>query len=190
VTDERGVALVLALMAVLLLSALGLALVATTSTELLIASNYRNGQEALYAADAAAERALAELPVVSGWNTLFDGSTTSSFTDGPAAGIRTLADGSALDLAQVVAAAGGGGNDPAWHLYAWGPVTRLLPAGQSDSAFYLVVLVADDPFQSDVLSIRSEAFGPRGAHKVIELTAARADTTGEAARVLSWREVR
>jgi PilX N-terminal len=189
VTDERGVALVLALMAVLLLSALGLALAATASTELLIASNYRNGQQALYAADAAAERALAELPAVS-WNTPFDGSTTSSFTDGPAAGIRTLADGSALDLAQVVAAACGGGSDPAWHLYAWGPVTRLLPAGQIDSAFYLVVLVADDPFESDVLSLRAEAFGPRGAHKVVELTAVRADTTGEAVRVLSWREIR
>lgn len=185
--DERGVALVLALMAVLLLSALGLALVATTSTELLIASNYRNGQEALYAADAAAERALAELPAVP-WNTPFDGSTTSSFTDGPAAGIRTLADGSALDLAQIVAAAGGGGNNPAWHLYAWGPVTRLLPAGQIDSAFYLVVLVADHPFESDVLSLRSEAFGPRGTHNVIELTVARADTPG--VRVLSWRMAR
>ena len=67
--EERGVALVLALMTVLLLWPLGLALVATTSTELLIEANYRNSQQGLYAADAAAERALAELPAVAAWNT-------------------------------------------------------------------------------------------------------------------------
>ena len=226
--DERGVALVLALMAVLLLSALGFALVATTSTELLIASNYRNGQEGLYAADAAAERALAELPAVAGWNTLFDGSTRSAFVDGPPSGVRTLADGSTIDLAQVVNTANcgktmactsadltanltgdrpWGANNPVWRLYAYGRLTDLMRAGRVDSPFYVVLLVGDDSSETDgdplldgvdpvnnpgtgVLALRAEAFDPRGAHRIVELTAARADTTGEAVRVLSWREIR
>src|SRR5438093_10766776 len=100
--SERGVALVLALMAILLLSALGLALVLTTSAESMIASNYRNAVEGLYAADAAAERAMNDLAVVATWSSLFDGSERSTFVDGAPSGLRTLADGSSIDLAQVV----------------------------------------------------------------------------------------
>jgi type IV pilus assembly PilX-like protein len=226
--DERGVALLLALMAVALLSALGLALAATTSTELLIAANYRNGQEALYAADAIAERGLADLPGVAGWDALFDGSTRSTFVDGPPSGARTLPDGTTIDLTEVVnmancgkkttcgaadlTSSGGGNrpwgvNNPVWRLYAYGRLAALVPAGAVDSAFYAMLFVGDDPSEVDgdplhdgsdqatnpgtgVLALRAEAFGPRGAHKMIELTAARSDTTGQALRLLSWREIR
>jgi hypothetical protein len=226
--DERGVALVLALMAVALLSALGLALAVTTSTELLIAANYRNAQEALYAADAVAERGLADLPAVSGWNTVFDGSARSTFVDGLPSGTRTLPDGTTIDLAQVVnmancgkpttctasdltTSSGGsrpwGANNPVWRAYAYGHLASLLPSDAVDSPFYVVLLAGDDPSETDgdplrdgadpatnpgggVIALRAEAFGPRGAHKVVELTAARADTTGEALRLLSWREIR
>jgi hypothetical protein len=62
-----------------------------------------------------------------------------------------------------------------------------------DSRMYVVVWVADDPSENDndptvdgvaqtnpgsgVLSMRAEAFGPGGIHKVIETTVARTDTT-------------
>jgi type IV pilus assembly PilX-like protein len=225
--DERGVALVLALMAVALLSALGFALAAMTSTELLIAANYRNGQEALYAADAVAERGLADLASVPGWDEVFDGSSRSTFIDGPPSGARKLPDGTTIDLTEVVdiancgktttctaaelTASGGGtrpwgANNPVWRLYAYGRLASLLPPGAIDSPFYAVLLVGDDPSETDddplhdgadpaanpgtgVIALRAEAFGPRAAHKVIELTAARADT-GQALRLLSWREVR
>ena len=49
---EDGVALIVALMATMLMTALGVALILTTSSETMITANYRNGQEALYAADA------------------------------------------------------------------------------------------------------------------------------------------
>ena len=58
--NERGAALVVSLMAMLLLSALGLALVMTTMTETKIAGNYTASQEAMYAADAAIDQ-------VAGW---------------------------------------------------------------------------------------------------------------------------
>ena len=44
-----------------------------------------------------------------------------------------------------------------------------------------------------VLALRAEAFGPRGAHTIIEMTVARPDAAGEGggrARVLSWRQIR
>jgi hypothetical protein len=87
--------------------------------------------------------------------------------------------------------------------------------------FYVVVMVADDPSENDGnpyrdgatadnpgrgrLTVRAEAFGPGGSHKILEATIARLDASvGENAgqqdggagiararsRVLSWRELR
>ena len=54
---QAGIALVLALMALMLLTFLGLTLAATTSTELQIATNYRWSQQAFYNAEAGVEAA-------------------------------------------------------------------------------------------------------------------------------------
>ena len=54
---ESGFALVLAILALMLLTFLGLTLAATTSTELQIATNYRWSQQALYNAEAGLEAA-------------------------------------------------------------------------------------------------------------------------------------
>jgi hypothetical protein len=54
---EAGIALVLALMALMLLTFLGLTLATTTSTELQIATNYRWSQQAFYNAEAGVEAA-------------------------------------------------------------------------------------------------------------------------------------
>src|SRR5947199_171764 len=107
---EDGIAMIVALMAMLLMSALGAALVMTTTSETIIAGNFSRGQEGLYAADAAFERAMDDLLTVPDWNKLLDGTN--------------------------------GGN----------PGTG-------------------------VLGMRAEAFGPRGAHKISEMTVARTNTT-------------
>jgi len=52
---ERGIALLVALLALVVLTFLGLALAATTTTELQIATNYRRSQQALYNAEAGIE---------------------------------------------------------------------------------------------------------------------------------------
>ena len=49
---EDGMAVIVALMAMMLMTALGLSLVLTTSSETMISGNFRAGGEALYAADA------------------------------------------------------------------------------------------------------------------------------------------
>src|SRR5438093_11991311 len=99
---EGGVALIRGLMATMLVTALGVALILTTSTETMITANYRNGQEALYAADAALERAMDDVLTVPDWNNLLNGSTQSAFIDGAPSGSRTLPDGTQIDLSQLL----------------------------------------------------------------------------------------
>ncbi len=68
--DERGFALILAILALMLLTFLGLTMAATTSTELQIATNYRWSQQALYNAEAGLEAAKAILAprLVTDWS--------------------------------------------------------------------------------------------------------------------------
>ena len=83
---EDGVALIIALMSMMLLMALGIALVLTTTTETRISANYREGTEALYAADAAVERVMDDILTVPDWNDILSGVRQSAFIDGAAGG--------------------------------------------------------------------------------------------------------
>src|SRR6478735_4211098 len=96
--SERGVALLVVLMATLLMTALGLGLVLSTTTETMISSNFANSEEALYAADAGIERVMDDLLTVPDWNNILAGTTRSAFIDGPPSGTRTLFDGTTINL--------------------------------------------------------------------------------------------
>jgi type IV pilus assembly PilX-like protein len=219
-------AIIIALMATLLMSALGAALVLTTSSDALIAANFRSAQEGVYAADAALERALVDLGGVADWNAILDGSASSAFVDGASSGVRILADGRSLDLGQTLnmmncrkvtacsvsnltantAQRPWGANNPVWRLFAHGPLSNLLPNHAIESAYYVIVIVADDASENDndplrdgasetnpgtgVLALRAEAFGPGGTRQVVEMTVARAEAEGAGVRVLSWRLIR
>jgi hypothetical protein len=207
--DERGSAVVIALLSLLLLTALGLALTLTTATETAISANQRMGQEAMNAADAALERAMQDLLTLPDWNRALSGADQSSFVDGSPSGSRTLPDGTTVNLTELVMLARCGrrttcsasdiqarspervwaANNPVWQLYAYGPVSELLPNGTVNSPIYVAVMVGDDPSETDgqpltdgnngsnpgsgVLSLRAEAFGPHGTHRVIEATLSR-----------------
>lgn len=56
-SDERGAALILVLIMMLLLTILGATLLTSSTTDLQIAGNYRNNEEAFYNADTAIENA-------------------------------------------------------------------------------------------------------------------------------------
>ena len=71
--DERGAALIIALMSMMLLTALAAAVVMVTNTETMISANHRNSQEALYAADAAVERIVQDLLMTPRWNDVLAG---------------------------------------------------------------------------------------------------------------------
>ena len=167
--DERGVALIISLMVMLLLTALGLALTMTTMTETRISGNYAKGAEALYAADAAVERVMQDLLTVPDWNKVLDGSTTSSFIDGPPNGTRNLGFGEEIDLTQATnllrcgkisvcsdadlnlwtRERPWGNNNPRWQLYAYGPLNDMIPTETVNSAMYVIVWAADDPAEND-----------------------------------------
>ena len=179
---ERGIALVVVVMAMLILMAGGAGLALATAAETHIAAAFRVGQQALYAAEAAAEWALADLmAAVPDWATLFAGDVVSPFVDGPPSGTRTLPDGSVLDLSAVVA------GSPAWRPYAFGTLAALAPPSARASPFYILVFVAPDGTAPERLKLRTEAFGPRGAHRALELTVLRGAT---GARFEAWREAR
>jgi Tfp pilus assembly protein PilX len=188
VKNERGAALILALMSTLLLTALGVALALLSTTEAMITSNYSNAGEALYAADAAVERAVQDLLTVPRWDDILTGSRQSGFV-GPST-LPTLPDGTVLSLSTATAnlqsatdtADTWGANDPTWRLYAYGALADMTTTGSINSRMYVVVWVGDDPSDSDgnpqadvngVLTLRAQAFGPGGTEKVIEVTVAR-----------------
>jgi hypothetical protein len=98
--SEAGFALILALLALMLLTFLGLTLATSTSTELKIATNYRWQQQALYNAEAGIEVGKRIVSGVSSWTsilptkrtTTWDGMTAPTSSRGGANASRSTAD--------------------------------------------------------------------------------------------------
>ena len=67
---QQGTALLCALMVTTLLGTLGAALVFLVTTESMISANHRTAQQALYAADAGVERAMAGLRTLPDWRSV------------------------------------------------------------------------------------------------------------------------
>lgn len=199
--DQQGTALIVALMSTMLITALAAAVIMVTTTETRIASNYSNGQEALYGADAAVERVVQDLLLIPRWNDVLGGVQRSSFTEGdatasinlPSGGSAVLCPGAACATntatGQLQATSDAQGNwgadNPKWRLFAWGPLSEMLP-GNIVSGVYVAVWVADDPSELDgnpledtngVLTLHAEAYGPSGTRKTVEVTIARTSST-------------
>ena len=196
--EETGTALILAMMSMMLLTALAAAVVMVSSTEIKIASNYSAGQEALYAADAAVERVVQDLLMIPRWNDLLTGAATSGFIDGDMTGEKVLMGGGKITLCCGTNSATGqlqadtntlnlwGANNPQWRLISWGPLGNLLETTVLDSPMYVAVWVADDPAEVDndassdvngTLTLHAEAYGPDGSRKVLEVTVGRTSST-------------
>ena len=97
------------------------------------------------------------------------GLARSVFVDGNPSGSRALADGSTLDLGQVVGLANcqkpvgctdsemnavtverpWGSNNPRWQPYLYGRGSNLVGSGTANFSAYVVVLVGDDPSEND-----------------------------------------
>src|SRR5262245_57627152 len=118
--SDQGSALIIALLAAVVLSGLGLGLMMLTNTEGTIASNYRAGNQTLYAADAAVERVMSDLLLTPNWNDILDGSAKSGFLDNTTT--PTMPTGQPLNLATLTseiqsssdATATFGTNNPRW----------------------------------------------------------------------------
>ncbi len=246
--NEQGVALIVTLLAMVLLSAIGAALVLAASADTLIASNSGASAEAFYAADAAFERTVAELRSVSSLTAVLSGAERSAFEDGLASGSRRLPDGSSVELDTVVnqancsrdtpcsdpqmdrqtAARPWGPRNPRWRLFSWGPFDAAAGGTTAGLPLFVVSMVADDPAEVDgdpwrdggpdgpapspgagIVLVRAEAFGRRGARRIVEGAVSRLDlaalarwqsadpaTRGPAPssfpvlQVTAWRDVR
>jgi hypothetical protein len=166
---DDGLAIVSAVLAALLLCVVGAALVLLTMSETTTAASFVRSSAAAYAADAIAERALPELAALQDWTGVLNGAVRSTLVDGPVRGVRTLADGSRVNLEEVVNLANcqqvtactdaqldaatlerrWGRNNPRWQLYAHTPLDALLPAGSAPTDLYVVLLVGDDGAEND-----------------------------------------
>ena len=163
---ERGVAITMAVMACLLISAIGAVLLLLSSSEGIIAAQFRGSVEVEYAAEAMMARAIDLVAGLEDWAGPIAGSTRSALVDGTPSGLRLLRDGSTLDLDQAVNLANcqkttacsasdlaavtadrpWGVNNPVWRLYAYGPLGDVFAdANALDPGYYVMVLVADDP---------------------------------------------
>lgn len=211
--NDRGAALVLVLLATALLATLGLGVVALGDMETAVTTNYRTAAQAIYAADAGAARAVADLGRVSDWSEALAGTITSGFID--AVRTPTLPSGEVVDVdaltrdvqRQSDRVAAWGADNPVWRLFASGSLATLTGAVPAPDPAYLVVWIADDPADGDgdplvdsnhVVRLLSRAFGPNRARRAVTLTVAGVEPTGEVnnpaglagLRVLTWREVR
>jgi hypothetical protein len=178
--------------AMLVLSAMGLALLLLAISHTLSAGAERRATAALFAAEAGLERALPDLLRAPDWDAVLEGRTRSGFADGPPGGVRRLPDGRTVNLDEVVAlancglAAGcaeaqmnavtaerpWGPNNPRWRLFAHGPLGSLLSAAVVlPPAEYIVVLVADDQWEVDGNPLRDGRPGGSPGAGIVQLRA-------------------
>ena len=128
-SNERGAAVILALLIMVLLATIGAALVTLTTTDVLIASSHRHGLEASNAAEAALERALHELASLPDWSAaLAPPPANVSATFSETSSFALLPDGRRLELAALTAerqresdaregSAAFGADAPRWRLF-------------------------------------------------------------------------
>ena len=207
-SNERGAAVFVALLVMVLLATIGAALVTLTTTDSLIASSQRHGLDASYAAEAALERALHELSSLSDWSAVLAAPPANvSATFSETASFAMLPDGRRLELEAATAerqresdereGIGSFGADaPRWRLFGHASTERLYGA-RADSPLHLVVWVADDGWDGDgdaerdtngSVVVHAQAFGARGARRAVE-AAIRRSSDGAIER-RSWHRVR
>jgi hypothetical protein len=180
---DSGVVLIATLIAGMLVIALATSLVAVTTAETLLSANYRNASEGLYAAEGAIELVLDELSSSADWSAVLAAAPDATCS-GASGGWRPAG----FEPTGIWAA-----DNPVWRCQRCGRLAELLPGVAVESAFAVGAWVADDPADGDgdprtdsngVLTVRGEAFGPMGAHRAVEATAAR---RAPGIAVVSWR---
>lgn len=208
VAGETGAALLIAILTTVLLAAIGACLVYVSTTETLISAAFRHAEETASAADAAFERALLDLDLLTDWSVVLlppPANVVSSFVDGRQQVVAP--DGRRLDLAQLTAqrqresdAAYGaqsfGPDSPQWRLYAHAPLDAVLPSGAVAQPAYLIVWVADDGWDGDGnpsldsnarILVHAEAYGSGAARRALEASVGR--TTGGWLQVFTRRAI-
>lgn len=113
---DRGAALIVAILAMTMMTALGAALVLTTLTETRVASAYADGIAVRYAAEGALERVLADLHAHPDWSTL-----PTTHSDGPLQALLPAATRAPTYRVRVTIAPGEAENAIVVEARAYGP---------------------------------------------------------------------
>ena len=202
--NERGAAVIVALLVMVLLATIGAALVTLTTTESLIAASHRHGAEAASGAEAALERAVHDLSLIPDWSaalTAEPANVVASFSETSA--VASMPDGRTVAVATLTAErqrdgdvragpAVFGVDAPRWRLFAHAAASRMFGPGP-DPPLYVLVWIADDGWDGDgapdrdangSVVLHAEAFGARGARRAVE-AAVRRSVDG-AVEVRSW----
>jgi hypothetical protein len=156
--NERGTALVLALVMLALMSILGALALSTSTTEVSISGNYRSSQQAFYAAERAVEYAMTN-------EEIFDSIGMGSI-DLVGDADTTGATATSLDdhLANITADTGNSGLDPAGVNQVVYLASGNLPPGTGSDPTY---------FQARYYIVNVTAQGPNGTSARVESQVAR-----------------
>jgi hypothetical protein len=200
VSADRGSALLIALLVMLVLNAVGLGLLTMVDVERRIAMNHREAAELSEAASAAAESAIGELARAASLSHALSGQLSSAFRDGsltpvtPALYTLDLVAETARLQSTTDAEYRRGADNPRWRLFSYLSFASL--SRTTAPREYLVSWVADDPSEADgnpefdtnnVILVRSRAIGRGRAHRDVELALSNANGR---LTLVSWREVR
>jgi hypothetical protein len=193
--NERGSALLVVLLTTLLMAGLAGGLTITVMTEEAIEANHRRAVEGRYAADAMLARAASDVAVRPRWQALIDGEVPTALQVGPP--VRTLADGSSVDLTRVTIALqraldrARGAGVSRWQLYAWGWHGDLVTGEPEDRLMLVAAWVRggpelvkdDDDAPEESIVLRADAFGPFGTRRGVEGMLRRGP---DAVRLVAW----
>jgi hypothetical protein len=166
-SSTRGMALVVTLLAIGLLSALAGGLIFSSMLGRSITANHEEATTLANASDSALELTVRELAQVADWNSILAGGSTSTLVDGPP-GQRVLG-GTVIDLpvltneltcgratpctdVQVRLATlerPWGANNPRWRLFVHQMLPTLPPAPRAAQAVYIVAWLGDDARETD-----------------------------------------
>jgi hypothetical protein len=208
---ERGIALIVTMMAALLLVALAGVLAPLAMIETAVGANHRRSVQALYAAEAALELATAELGSLPDWSGVLNGAFRSAFRSGSLA--PAMPGGERVDLSVVAdrlrtdgAGASEAGRGLEWRLYAYGPLGAWAPVPAGYGPWLVAVWIADDAADpdpdrardgNDAIVAHAAAYGPRRAARAVQATLTRVTVSPPppappvtGARLTSWRIVR
>jgi hypothetical protein len=204
------VALLTVLSATALLMGLGVSLLLLSAGEATLAARDRDAKSAAYAAHAAATIGVAELRALPSWSGVVAAGVYPELSSTPSrlldSTLTPLAPwGARLDLRTLTArvqaesdSAGSPGDPPAWRLFAYAPLSRVIPRAAPDNALYLLIWVADDTADGDgdpsadkngILVVHAEAAGPDDLRSIVEASVLRRPAAGgpDMFRVLSIR---
>ena len=204
--DQRGIALIMVMLATTFLSALGIGLMLAVLMDRMATGNMAGSVAMLHAADAGIELAARDLALAGDWNGALSGAAPGSVTDGPATGIREVPGGGTVDLTAATNMLNCGKattctasqlnansrerpwgvNNARWQLFAYGPMGQFAQL-ERPAPCYLLVWIADDGRELDGKPLEDEPEADGPGHGTVRVHAEAFGPSGSDGRSrLSW----